>query len=649
MKMAFKVGVLLLAVTLLHAAIVHGRAGVQQPRQLNVGNVREFLRERLEELHSEVNEMFNTATEDVPHLIRNLEDFFHDRARDADGQPQTFREVFFQSEDFCSVCRRYLTEFVELSASTLSPEQFERFLEVVCQLYEPDGTYCSLGTKQILLPLLDAQKHNTEGLDFDYACWALSSGRCLDAEDKVPQLMWEKDLSHYLDSQKKIVQEKDSSEDFKVLQITDLHVDTSYDENSKGFLAFGSCIEPGSYPNAAYNLSEFGSARSCGIPEKTFDSLIEHIRNQHLSEVKYIIDSGDKVNSAFWIQDRDRNLQLFQTVSQVMQDNWAKVPVFPVLGNRDVVPVNQFIPPSAESWDPTAYIYKEAADKWVKAGWVSMEQKPRIEENGFYTADISDELRLVAINTLYCYKMNWWSYADSFSDPGKQLEQLAEELQKAEDEGKFVHLLGHVSPGSEDCNPTWYHHFSKILHRYEDVIRAQFYGHEGSDFLINVQYYGGSRDKAAAKGLAFIGPSIHSLLSNYPQYTVYTIDGASKRVKNLEVWFLDLEAADEAEEAIWTKLFNFEEAWGKFPSNTQEWHDFVVQLEENEELRQRFYNLTQKAKPMKPYTEARGIKQLEQMVAHDEHFKQWWKKFVHHATEEILDPELNRLNTLSVK
>lgn len=50
-------------------------------------------------------------------------------------------------------------------------------------------------------------------------------------------------------------------------------------------------------------------------------------------------------------------------------------------------------------------------------------------------------------------------------DPNGELAWLAAELQKAEDSGEKVYILGHVPPGSIDAAPTWSHNFNRIINR----------------------------------------------------------------------------------------------------------------------------------------------------------------------------------------
>ncbi len=55
-------------------------------------------------------------------------------------------------------------------------------------------------------------------------------------------------------------------------------------------------------------------------------------------------------------------------------------------------------------------------------------------------------------------------------DPNGHLEWLANELQKAEDAGEHVMILGHIPPGNHNMVPVWSHNFNRIVNRSHFII-----------------------------------------------------------------------------------------------------------------------------------------------------------------------------------
>ena len=60
-------------------------------------------------------------------------------------------------------------------------------------------------------------------------------------------------------------------------------------------------------------------------------------------------------------------------------------------------------------------------------------------------------------------------------DPGNQHQWLIDTLQAAESKNEAVLLLGHIPPGEPDQIDFCSIQFYKIVNRYKDTIRAQFW------------------------------------------------------------------------------------------------------------------------------------------------------------------------------
>lgn len=60
------------------------------------------------------------------------------------------------------------------------------------------------------------------------------------------------------------------------------------------------------------------------------------------------------------------------------------------------------------------------------------------------------------------------------------------------------------------------------MSRYQDTIRAQFYGHEHTD---SMHIYFDPLDESMVTGLSYLGPSVTPYQGLNPGYRIYTIDG----------------------------------------------------------------------------------------------------------------------------
>jgi sphingomyelin phosphodiesterase len=87
-------------------------------------------------------------------------------------------------------------------------------------------------------------------------------------------------------------------------------------------------------------------------------------------------------------------------------------------------------------------LYDVAARQWAR--WLPAEVASTIRYGGYYTAVILPGLRVISLNTNYCYTGNWWTLSKS-QDPASSLLWLNKVLEDAERAGEKVILLINVN------------------------------------------------------------------------------------------------------------------------------------------------------------------------------------------------------------
>jgi len=88
----------------------------------------------------------------------------------------------------------------------------------------------------------------------------------------------------------------------------------------------------------------------------------------------------------------------------------------------------------------TAWLYDVAARQWAR--WLPAEVSSTIRYGGYYTAVILPGLRVISLNTNYCYTSNWWTLSKS-QDPASSLLWLNKVLEDAERAGEKVILFSY--------------------------------------------------------------------------------------------------------------------------------------------------------------------------------------------------------------
>lgn len=125
-----------------------------------------------------------------------------------------------------------------------------------------------------------------------------------------------------------------------------------------------------------------------------------------------------------------------------------------------------------------SWLYDELNSLWRR--WLPPITSYTIRHGAFYSVLVRPGLRIISLNTNYCYNMNFWLMLN-INDPGNELQWLISELQNAELSNEKVHIIGHIPPGYSDCLKTWSQNYYNIIARYESTVTAQFFGHIHSD------------------------------------------------------------------------------------------------------------------------------------------------------------------------
>ena len=112
-----------------------------------------------------------------------------------------------------------------------------------------------------------------------------------------------------------------------------------------------------------------------------------------------------------------------------------------------------------------------------------------------------------------------WFLLENPTDPGDQLKWIESQLRKAEKEGYFVWIIGHVHPKSTLND--WIMRYNALVDRYSYVIRSQFFGHSHVD---HIAFFPTFSDPKKLASYHMISPSLTTSSFLNPQYRVLTVD-----------------------------------------------------------------------------------------------------------------------------
>ncbi|XP_049528874.1 sphingomyelin phosphodiesterase [Dermacentor silvarum] len=330
---------------------------------------------------------------------------------------------------------------------------------------------------------------------------------------------------------------------FRVLHLSDTHYDPEYVEGS-----LASCDEPlccraasGEVTNDTDRAGRWGDLRYCDLPFRTLENMLEHIGRQG-RQPEFAYWTGDLPPHDVWRITRAANFENFETTVSTIAKRLPGITVYPVVGNHEAVPPNMF--PETEHRDPqhaekSQWLYDTLAEDWKV--WLPEDALATVRRAGYYVAKPREGLRLISLNTNFCYNFNFWLFVNS-TDPGNQLRWLVDELLDAERVGDKVHLIGHIPPGLPDCLDTWSAMFHRIVERFSSTVVGQFYGHTHYDEAI---VYYSSVDRSRPFGVAFVAPSVTTYTFLNPAYRIYEVDSESKLVTRHETYCMNVTEANQ--------------------------------------------------------------------------------------------------------
>jgi sphingomyelin phosphodiesterase len=153
------------------------------------------------------------------------------------------------------------------------------------------------------------------------------------------------------------------------------------------------------------------------------------------------------------------------------------------------------------SLDNIRWLYSAVAKNWTSTG-LPESLIPDIEKGGFYSVLVSPGLRLVSLNMNICPSLNFWLFINT-TDPLGQLQWLSNLLQYSEDNNEKVHIIGHIDPNG--CLSSWSSNYYRIINRYENIVRGQFFGHTHFD---EFELFYDLNNTTRATNIAYLAPSV---------------------------------------------------------------------------------------------------------------------------------------------
>ncbi|GEM07109.1 hypothetical protein Rt10032_c02g1126 [Rhodotorula toruloides] len=365
--------------------------------------------------------------------------------------------------------------------------------------------------------------------------------------------------------------EAHDGESFQVVQISDVHIDKEYlvgasDNCTKPIC----CRDYGSSsigPHVKTPAQQFGN-RKCDTPQALMDNLLAAVEKIAPNR-SFTLFTGDVIDAAVWDATEERVLGGLHDFN-VDLANWStssnntsaktnvQKPIYPVLGNHDIAPVNDFAPkPSSASAASAQQMYNLSASAWRR--WIGdAAANQLLTKSGCYSlVHPGSNLRIIALNTNYWSEQNFWLYASDWPewDPNGIISWLASELDAAEKAGQRAWIIGHSPPGHRDVFREQSNYIYQVILRYRHTIAAQLYGHAHLDEW-EIGYEDPKKPTSeSAVAVALLAGSV-TPRSGDPVFRVYNISKKTYEILDFTVYYANMFAPGYQQGPSWKVFYS---------------------------------------------------------------------------------------------
>lgn len=367
------------------------------------------------------------------------------------------------------------------------------------------------------------------------------------------------------------------------LQITDIHLDLMYAVGSYADCGLPLCCHPWN-KNGSREAAKWGDF-NCDTPLPLLNATLRHIASSNKSDIDFIVWTGDNPAHNDWNQSKAENLQNVAVVAELLNMYFEGIPVFPIIGNHDTYPVDQFSRKQADNvhHDNFDWLLKGLSEMF--APWLDANATSTFQQGGYYTQKIIEGLRVVALNTQWDDTLNFYLLLQE-NQQQAQIEWLELTLKQAAALHEKVILIGHIPSGEgAPANYSAYgEQYLSIVRRYNSTIAAQIFGHTHTDSFELVF----DEDRTPVS-VIYIAPSLTPYTSHNPAYRLYEYDRSTFEIKDIHTFFLNLTQTNAENSPAWYYEYSARSAYNLTDLSPLAWYDLVQRLSMNEALFETFY------------------------------------------------------------
>ena len=438
----------------------------------------------------------------------------------------------------CSVCSFAVDVLKNYLLQKNGFEKFYALLENICHFTKIDDEVCDGAIEHYKDIVIDSVFRRF--IDGDTVCSFLKI--CNDTtEYETVEEFAERILKNKPEiKNKEIIKRKNDDDYYKVVQVTDIHLDMEYKEGT-----IANCIKPlccreladdDLVPVKQILAGLYGTTGNCDANIKTVEAFASKAKE---IEPDYIMFTGDNIAHSVWKVTQEEVIKATRMQIEVIQNEFGlDTPIYPAIGNHEKAPVDEFHGNETDLLQGLADIFKPYLDD---------EAYESFRKYGYYTQLVKKNLRIISINCLLCDSFNFFLLYDS-SQPRQMFKWLENVLNQAEKNGEIVHIMDHIPMESAQHTVQCSSRLKILIDRYQNIIRGYFSGHSHSEYLnIIHEYY--TPEKPTQ--INYICSGLTTYSEYQPSFRMYLIDKNELYVQDFVQYRMNLIESNELRSPIW--------------------------------------------------------------------------------------------------
>ena len=443
----------------------------------------------------------------------------------------------------CEVCSFLVDVLKNYLLQKNGIEKFYAIVKQICHYTKVDNKVCDGAIDHYDDIVVDSFLRRF--LNGDYVCTLLKI--CNDTteydtiDDYARRILSDKPET----KEREVVPKKSDDNYYKVLQVTDIHLDMEYEVGSVANCNLPLCCRKLD-DDALVHLKiiragKYGTIAHCDANIETVKAFAAKAK-----EVKpdYIMFTGDNIAHSVWVVTQEEVIRATKMQIEAIQEQIGlDIPIYPALGNHEKAPVDEFHGEEAELLHGLADIFKP---------YLTEEAYDMLRKYGYYSMLVKNNLRIVSINCLLCDSMNFALLYD-YTQTKAMFTWLEKVLSEAEKNGEIVHIMNHIpiQHNQHTIQCSW--RLKILTDRYQNIIRGYFSGHSHSEYLTLIhEYY----NETVATHVDYICSGLTTYSQYQPSFRVYLVDKVGLYVQDYIQYRMDLNQSNTLDKPVWFNSYN---------------------------------------------------------------------------------------------